>query len=79
MPRWLRCEVNKGMFSDELTVTVKTRSGESVAVFVPRQAADDQNKRVRVNAFQTDGDYLAVLPDVQQSVIHVDERDLLPA
>ncbi len=79
MPKWLRCTIDKGMFSDEVTVTVLTRSGESVAVFVPRKEADDRNNRVRVNAFEANGDCVAVLPDDRRSVVDVDASDLLPA
>ena len=39
MPKWLKCKIDKGMFSDEFTVTVHTRTGEAVAVFVPKAAA----------------------------------------
>ena len=37
--KWLRCKIAKGMFSDEYTIIVRTRSGENVAVFVPKYYA----------------------------------------
>jgi hypothetical protein len=79
MPKWLKCKIDKGMFSDEVTVTVQTRSGEAVAVFVPKADADDRNSRVKVKAFEEQGRTLAVLPDEHQSVIHVRDTDLQPA
>ena len=79
MPKWLRCKVDKGMFSDEFTVTVKTRTGEPVAVFVPRTEADDRKNLVKVRAFEEQGETLAVLPDGHQSVVHVSDADLQPA
>lgn len=79
MPKWLKCKIQKGMFSDERTVTVHTRGGEPIAVFVPSAAADDRNSRVRVRAFHGQGRAVAILPDEHQSVIDVEESDLQPA
>lgn len=79
MPKWLKCKVDKGMFSDEVTVTIKSRDGEQIAVFVPKQAADHQKNLVRVNAFEQQGKTLAVLPDAYQSVVDVSDADLQPA
>ncbi len=79
MPKWLKCKIDKGMFSDEFTVTVHTRGGEAVAVFVPKQAADDRKNLVRVRAIEQQGKTLAVLPDEHQSVIDVSDADLQPA
>ena len=79
MPKWLKCKIEQGMFSDEFTVTVRSRSGDAIAVFVPRQAADNQNGRVRVNAFEQQGKTIAVLPDEHQSVVEVNGADLQPA
>lgn len=79
MPKWLRCKIDKGMFSDEFTVTVRTRTGEAIAVFVPKQAADNQKNLVQVKAFDQQGKTIAVLPDEHQSVIDVMSADLQPA
>ena len=79
MPKWLKCKIDKGMFSDEFTVTVQTRSGEAVAVFVPKGAADDQKNLVKVRAFEEQGRTIAVLPDEHQSVVDVSATDLQPA
>ena len=79
MPKWLKCKIDKGMFSDEFTVTVKTRAGEAVAVFVPKAAADDRKSLVKVTAFGERGKTVAVLPDEHQSVVDVSDADLQPA
>jgi hypothetical protein len=79
MPKWLKCKIDKGMFSDEFTVTVQTRTGEAFAVFVPKSAADDQKSLVKVTAFEEQGSTLAVLPDEHQSVVQVSSADLQPA
>ena len=79
MPKWLRCKIDKGMFSDEFTVTVQSRSGEAIAVFVPKQAADDQKNLVQVKAFEDEGKTIAVLPDEHRSVVDVRDCDLQPA
>lgn len=78
MPTWLKCKIDKGMFSDEFTVTVQTRTGEAVAVFVPKGAADDQKGLVKVKASEGEGGALAVLPDEHQSVVDVSGTDLQP-
>lgn len=78
MSKWLKCKLDKGMFSDEFTVTVHSRSGDTIAVFVPRQAADNQNSRVQVKAFEQCGKSIAILPDEHQSVVEVNDSDLQP-
>ena len=79
MPKWLKCKIDKGMFSDEFTVTVHSRTGEAIAVFVPKAAADDQKNLVQVKAFEQQGRTIAVLPDENQSVVDVSAGDLQPA
>jgi ribosomal protein L14E/L6E/L27E len=79
MPKWLKCKITKGMFSDEFTVIVRTLSGENVAVFVPKDYAQEGNGRVKVKASEALGHAIAVLPDANQSVIDVDASELTPA
>ena len=79
MPKWLKCEIDKGMFSDEVTVTIRISSGEAIAVFVPKQAADHQKNLVRVDAFEQQDNTIAVLPDEHHSVVDVSAADLQPA
>lgn len=77
MSRWLKCQVTKGMFSDELTVTVCTRSGEKVAVFVPKDAAEVREGRVKVRVAEQAGGSIALLPDEHQSIVEVHRSDLM--
>lgn len=79
MPKWLKCKITKGMFSDEYTVIVRTLSGENVAVFVPKDSAQENNSRVKVKVSEESGHAIAVLPDANQSVIDVDASELSPA
>jgi hypothetical protein len=67
------------MFSDEYTVTVRTRGGEKVSVFVPRDAAEEQSGRVRVLVAEQEGTTVARLPDAHHSVVEVEASDLQPA
>jgi len=79
MPKWLKCEITKGMFSDEYTVIVRTRSGETVSVFVPKDAAEEHPGRVKVRVAECEGRSIAWLPDEHQSVVDVEASDLQPA
>ena len=78
MSKWLKCKITKGMFSDEYTVIVRTRSGESISVFVPKEAAEQQQGRVKVRVAERAGHTVALLPDEHQSVIDVESSDLIP-
>ncbi len=79
MPNWLKCTVSKGMFTDERTVTVRTRGGELISVFVPIDAADETHGRVKVRVAERGGYSMALLPDEHRSVIDVESSDLVPA
>lgn len=80
MPKWLKCTIYKGMFSDEFTIVVRTRSGESVSVFVPKESAEESQSRVKVRvADERQGRHFAILPNDNQTVVEVDHSDLLPA
>lgn len=79
MPQWLKCEIAKGMFSDEFTVIVRTLGGEKVSVFVPKTDAQEQQRRVRVRVAELQGRAFAWLPDEHQSVVAVDSADLQKA
>lgn len=79
MSKWLKCTIEKGMFSDEFTVTVQTASGERISVFVPKDAADQQLERVRVRVNEQRNRAFAVLPDENQSVVEVPSSDLVAA
>ena len=79
MSKWLKCKIAKGMFSDEYTVIVRTRSGEDISVFVPKDAAEEDRGRVRVRVAERMGHTVALLPDEHQSVVDVESSDLIPA
>jgi hypothetical protein len=78
MPQWLTCQVNKGMFSDECTVIVRTIHGDLVSLFVPRDTIDEQKHRVRVRVIQNGPRVVAVMPDENQSIINVNSSELQP-
>ncbi len=79
MAKWLKCEITKGMFSDEFTIIVHARGGERISVFVPKSAADEEGKRVTVRVDKSREGAFAWLPHEHQSVIPVQESDLQPA
>jgi len=79
MGKWLKCTIGKGMFSDEVTATIKF-GGESLAVFVPRSYVEETPQpRVKVRAFVEGGKAFVVLPDESQTSVRVDPTDLQPA
>jgi hypothetical protein len=79
MSKWLKCKLAKGMFSDEYTVSVSTRTGEIVSVFVPKNFAQEETSRVKVRVTESAGRSFAWLPDEHQSVVDVNASDLQPA
>lgn len=80
---WLRCDLDKGMFSDEVAVTYPPNSPPDgnweKSVFVP--ASDVKGDigsigKVRVRVLGRDeGKVLAVLPNPHQDIVVVDEND----
>lgn len=80
---WLRCNIVKGMFSDELAIvyTLK-KQGKEASFFVPKDqvvgAVDSQGK-VKVRVFRQGNTSWAVLPTEYQDAIPVDEADLVSA
>ncbi len=77
-PRELKCQVSKGMFSDERAVTCRSRAGE-VSVFVPQDMVHEQNgsSTVSVRAKPLQSAWLAILPTEDALAIVVDARDLV--
>ena len=74
---WLRCVVQKGMFSDEQLVLIVTATGESVAFFVPKDQI--RENRVRVRSFSENSRRWAVVPNENQSIVAVEDSELVPA
>ncbi len=82
MPKWLKCKISKGMFSDEFTAIVTSRTGDVISVFVPRDATQLTHAgygQVRVRIAEQSGRVMALLPDEYQSIVDVDSSQLVPA
>lgn len=83
---WLRCSVSKGMFSDELAVTIPGTWGEHeiTSVFVPRDLVRHPSPpptegHVKVRSYFKDSTWWAILPTEYDLAIPVKSSDLVPA
>jgi hypothetical protein len=78
LQRQLKCEVTKGMFSDERAVTFMSRAGE-VSVFVPKDVVHENNgsSTVNVRAYQLEKAWLAILPTEDALAVYVDENAIV--
>ena len=76
---WLQCQVDKGMFSDEMAVTYPPEGAMQKSVFVEKKSvrgsAGDRGK-VRVKVIMRDGKMLAVLPSPTQDIVYVQAGDI---
>lgn len=79
--RWLRCTVQDGMFSDEFAVTYRpaNRAAAEYSFFVPRSTVRPEEGRVKVRVFQQGPVAWAVFPNEMQSLVPIDESDLIAA
>lgn len=81
MPRasWLRCRLDKGMFSDEVAVTYPPEGAHRKSVFVPRSQVDGAGMqgRVRVLVTERDGKTFATLPSDRRDMVTVLSGDIL--
>ena len=78
---WLRCLVFRGFFSDEVAVEVAPKSGERSSFIVSRDQVEgdpDQEGKVRVKVYRDGETAWAVLPTDNQTVIPVNDADLMP-
>ena len=77
--RWLDCLLEKGMFSDEVTVSYPPEGQTTHSVFVPvdvvRGALGTRGK-VRVVVIRKNGKTLALLPSQERTIVAVDDRDV---
>ena len=76
---WLECQVDKGMFSDELAVTYPARGKWQKSVFVDRAAVKGDIGtigKVRVVVLRQDGSIMAVLPSPEQDIVYVTPGDI---
>jgi hypothetical protein len=79
MRKWLKCEISKGMFSDEVTVKVQDAGGEPVAVFVPKNQVRVDQPTVSVRMYEGYGKTFAILPDERHTAVAVTSSDLQTA
>ncbi len=76
---WLECQVDKGMFSDELAVTYPARGAWQKSVFVDRHAVKGEIGtvgKVRVTILRKDESIMAVLPSPEQDIVYVAAGDI---
>ena len=77
--RWLKCQIDQGMFSDEFAVTYPVTGNASWSVFVPQSAVRGEagkQGRLEVVVLQEAGKMLAVLPTPQKDIVAVAEQDV---
>ena len=77
--RWLSCQLDRGMFSDEVAVTYPPVGAAVRSVFVPNTAVRGpagRPGRVLVRVFRQAGNIFAVLPTPQSETVAVAESDL---
>ncbi len=77
--RWLRCQLDEGMFSDEIAVTYPPKGRWQKSVFVERGAvkggAGDVGK-VRVAVLRRDGAIIAILPTPERDIVYATAEDI---
>ena len=79
--QWLRCDIFKGMFSDELAIKYSPPgSTYPVSVFVPKDLVQGDltqgRGQVKVMVFRRGESSWVVLPSSQRTEIPVSESDL---
>ena len=76
--KWLRCAVDKGMFSDEVAVTYPAIGAYQKSVFVQKRDVDGVGAvaRVRVVVIRRNGTTYATLPTEDRDVVTVSPADL---
>lgn len=76
---WLDCQLDKGMFSNEVAVTYPSTGTWKRSVFVPQEVVQGKigsRGKVRVTVFRRQGKMLAVLPNSQRDIVEVAESDV---
>jgi len=77
--RWLRCQLDQGMFSDEMAVTYPPHGKWQKSVFVERQSVEGNAGdigRVRVSVLRKSDAILAVLPSPDGDIVYVNAEDI---
>ena len=76
---WLKCRLDKGMFSDERAVTYPETGDWQKSVFVPVNATEGSPGgigRVQVQIVSRDGRTLCVLPSANRDIVTASEEDV---
>jgi hypothetical protein len=77
--RWLNCQIDQGMFSDEMAVSYPPNGQTILSVFVPAslvKGSPGHRGKVRVVVMQRQGKTFAVLPSTDRSIVSVAEHDI---
>lgn len=77
--RWLRCQLDQGMFSDEIAVTYPPQGEWQKSVFVERgkvQGGAGDVGKVRVVVTRRNGSIIAVLPSPERDVVFASAEDI---
>ena len=75
---WLKCQILKGMFSDESTMVYPPESPTASSFFVPKDKVREGDGAVSVRFFHEGETVWAVLPAENQPVISVNKDDVIP-
>jgi hypothetical protein len=83
MTAWLRCRLNRGMFSDEVVVTYPAASHleHQRSAFVPRsyvRSETEHQGEVLVKVIAVSGGRYAVLPNSECDIVWPEDADLKP-
>ena len=79
---WLKCEIFKGMFSDEVAIRVAAKRGETSSYFVSKDQVEGPINgpgKVKVRVYRQGETSWAVLPTENAASIPVRESDLVHA
>lgn len=77
--RWLQCQLDQGMFSDEIAVTYPPEGAVKRSVFVPKSEVHGEPGKkgfVRVQVLRKPGAMIAILPSPQSDIVAVNEQDV---
>ncbi|MFO0976866.1 MAG: hypothetical protein U0996_10735 [Planctomycetaceae bacterium] len=77
--RWLACQLDKGMFSDEVAVSYPPSGNLQTSVFVgvhTVRGTTGHRGKVRVRVIRRNGSLLAILPSANQDIVSVSEQDV---
>jgi hypothetical protein len=77
--RWLDCQLDKGMFSDEFAVTYPPHGQAQKSVFVSAAAVRGQagqRGKVRVRVVRRGTGFMAILPSCSRDIVQISELDV---